>query len=97
MEDIKSYRNADFKQYFCRKTKKHVWLLGYFAAYTPNDYEMAKTDFANETGLPVESVSIEIIRKSNSVKGFKYISSTCENQHPLGYSKQVDDVWNYLA
>lgn len=93
------YRNGDFKAYYCKKNNRHYWVLGYFGGGSINfsRYEKAAKDFAEKTGLPIESVQIDEIFKSRRFKGFKYLFSNAPNQQPIEESKISEDVWSWLS
>ncbi len=93
-----SYKNGDFKAYFCNKLNRHVWVLGYFGGGWVNFEKFAEAakDFSETTGIPIGSVEIGEIYSSRRFKGFKFITSVVKNQSPAPGSEVLDDVFGWL-
>lgn len=95
---MSKYFNGDHKKYYCKESKKHLWLLGYFGGGNVNFamfFSVAKT-FSEMIGVSIDSISIGEIYRSQCVKGFKYLCSREEDQKPLESSIIVDNIWTYL-
>jgi hypothetical protein len=93
-------RNGDFKPYYCLKSKKHIWVLGYFGGGSINFArfnEVAK-DFSTTIGCSITTVNIDEMFKSRRFKGFKFVTSSEPNQKPIvGISETLEDVWSWLS
>ena len=94
-----SYRNGDFRKYFCNRLKRHIWVLGYFGGGSINftRFKEVAEAFSKETGIDLKWIYIDEIFQSQRFKGFKYIQAPhiC-NQYPLEDSEILDDVWDWL-
>lgn len=91
--------HGDFKEYFCKRTRQNVWVLGYFGGSAninlKKAFEVGKV-FAEETGVDIGSVSAGEITQSHRFKYFKYVTSGEKNQKPTENALVVDNVWDWL-
>ena len=94
-----SYRNGDFKPFFCQKIKRHIWVLGYFGGGSVNfkRFKDVAEDFSNTIGCSISSVSIDEITHSRRFKNFKFVFSAEKNQKPIeDFSEISNDVFDWL-
>lgn len=97
---MKSVRElGDFKPYFCNRTKRNYWLLGYFGggAITFGNFKIAASEYSKETGAPIDFVGIEEILTSRRFKGVKVVYSTDANkQEPINGASIVENAWAWF-
>lgn len=65
---------SDKRLYFCNATKTHVQKLGYHSCNVAAIMSDAKA-FAEKVGVPIESVTINEIKRSRSYQGMYYLHS----------------------
>lgn len=95
--DIKTI--GDFRKLYDEISKKNYWVLGYFGGGAVNivkAMELAK-QFAEAINVPLETVTIDEILRSSRYKGFKYLTSTVENQEPESDSELCKNVYQLLT
>jgi hypothetical protein len=92
-------RNGDFKKYFCKETKRHYFVLGYFGggSINFNDFKEEAEKFSEETGCPISEVHIDEILSSRRFKHFKFLYAPhFKKQEPLPDSDVMDNVYAWL-
>ena len=90
--------NGDFKVIYCEDLQRNYWLLGYFGggALNISDAHLVAQDYAEETGVPLESVVFDDVSVSRFVKYFKYCFSS-ETQVPLEGALIVESFHQFLV
>lgn len=91
--------HGDFKRYYDTTQKRNYWVLGYFGGGSVNlvsAMELGK-QFAIETGVLIETVTIDEILHSRRHKGFKFISSQALGQKPHAQSVMMENVYQWLT
>lgn len=89
--------NGDFKKYYDTQLKRNYWVLGYFGGGAINIVEamdLAK-QYAESTGVPLNTVCMDEILRSRRYKGFKFIYSS-EKQQPEQNTEQMNNVYAWL-
>ena len=81
--------HGDFKKYYDTTQKRNIWILGYFGGGSVNISQALPIarDYARENNVPFNKVTIDEILSSRRHKGFKFISSTVEQEK----GKEVKD------
>ena len=90
--------HGDFKEYYDRKRKRHIWVLGYFGGGSIHicDVYRIAVQYAKKYSVPVETICAEEILKSRRYKGFKFVFST-EEQAPSETAEAMDNVFEWLT
>lgn len=83
-------------KYFDTSRNQHYHVLGYFSEISFKAFREVATAFAEETGVPLDSVIIDKIHHSRRFKNFAYLYSAAKGQTPLPGSKQLEDVFDWL-
>jgi hypothetical protein len=82
-------------KYYDTQLKKHIHVIGYFNVKFGPFRELAQ-QFADEVGVPIDSVAIDEIKHSRRFLHFMYLHSAYGEQMPLPDSKVMDDVFDWL-
>jgi len=90
--------NADFKKYYDKTMRRHIWVLGYFGGGPVSIINAMRVaeDYAKENNVSSHSVLIDEIFKSTRHKGFKFVYSQTI-QRPVEGVEQMDNVFQYLS
>lgn len=96
-KEAKNLKNADFKMYYDKGQMRNIWVLGYFGggAVKIIDALAVANEYANKTGVPVETVCIDEIMSSRRFKGFKYLFST-QFQNKVRGAVEMENVHQWL-
>ena len=96
-DEAKGLKNADFKMYYDKGQMRNIWVLGYFGGGAINITEALAlaNEYANKTGVPVQTVCIDEIMSSRRFKGFKYMYSTQWQKKAKG-AIEMENVHQWL-
>ena len=86
---------GNFRKMYCQKMKRNFWVLGYFLVPGVNvsaAYKIA-SEYAEETGLALDSIHIETVPPSIRYDRYKYIYSLVLDQEPLPDAEITQDFY----
>jgi len=94
-----SYKNGDFKKWYCQKNKRNYFVLGYFGGghIEFGRFKEVAEDYAKETGCDIDKVFIDEILSSRRFKHFKYVGDNSgKEQEPLPDAEVTENLFRWL-
>lgn len=93
-----SCNNRDFQNFYCQRTGRIYWMLGYFgggAVKISDSIEIAKL-YSEYTGIEFNEIYIdEVLKPSRWYKGFKFVFNDKKTNNKKG-AKEVENFCEYL-
>ena len=99
MEEAFDWRtHGDFRKYYDTKLQRNYWILGYFGgSINVSIAYLLAQQYAESTGVPLDSVIIDEVSDSSSYKYYKVLYSTKKQKVEADCNMQLPCVWEFLT